>query len=302
MNEGILFGLAAAVCFGISDTIAALSSRRIGAIPTAVGVMVFGFVSLTVFAVFVRPKVPADMDWALPVVALGVLTGFAYLCLVNALRLGPISIVSPLGGSSGAVTVAIAVIFLGDRPRLQEWVALGVTTAGAITVALVRTPGARLRIGSGPAFAGLAVIGYAISITGLQSSIRAVGWLPTLVVWRAASLVVTTAVFGFSAARVRRGDQAVSSGDFNVVPAWLFRRMYGLPVALVLAGFLESAGQILRSFGLAVAPVWLVGIMSPLATIVVISAGVVLFGERLSRAQILGNLLVGMGLVLLALP
>lgn len=78
--------------------------------------------------------------------------------------------------------------------------------------------------------------------------------------------------------------------------------MYGLPVALVLAGFLESAGQILRSFGLAVAPVWLVGIMSPLATIVVISAGVVLFGERLSRAQILGNLLVGMGLVLLALP
>ena len=128
--------------------------------------------------------------------ALGTLVGFAYLCLVNALRLGPISVVSPVFAGTGAATVVFAVLITGDQPALQEWIGVAAAASGAILVALsgtaVRGAGAgapRVAIGPGPLFALAAVLGYSISIILLQGPIRDVGWLPTLVVWRAGNLL-----------------------------------------------------------------------------------------------------------------
>lgn len=77
-------------------------------------------------------------------------------------------------------------------------------------------------------------------------------------------------------------------------------RSLTVPVALVLTGLLESAGQVLRAFGLAVAPAWIVGVVNPLGPVIVITAGVLFFGEHLGRSQWLGVALVGVGIVLLA--
>ena len=116
MNEGIVLGLLAALSFGTSDTFATLTSRRIGAIRTATGTLLVSLVSLVVVALLLRPRIPPDTGWIVPVFALGSLVGFAYLCLVNALRLGPISVVSPVFAGTGAATVVFAVLLTGDRP------------------------------------------------------------------------------------------------------------------------------------------------------------------------------------------
>ena len=57
----------------------------------------------------------------------------------------------------------------------------------------------------------------------------------------------------------------------------------------------------MRAFALNVAPAWLIGVVNPMGPIVVITAGVVLFGERLGTSQWLGIVLVSLGLVLLAI-
>lgn len=196
MNEGILFGLAAAIAFGTSDTFAAVVSRHLGAIATAAGSLAISLASLILVAVILRPTIPSDPSWIPPVLLLGSITGVAYLCLVNALRLGPISVVSPLGASGGAVTVILAVLLLGDQPDPVEWLGVIVTTSGALLVAFVRTPGSRPHFGGlGPLFAMAAVLGYSAAVIGLQEPIRTVGWLPTLIVWRSASAAITGIVF-----------------------------------------------------------------------------------------------------------
>jgi drug/metabolite transporter (DMT)-like permease len=303
VTEGLLFAVASALSFGVSDMFAALVSRRLGAIAAAAGILLVSFLSLVVVAVLTRPTFPDGWSWAVPVALLGVLTGFAYLSLVNALRLGPVSVVGPLGATGGAIVVVLAVVLLGNRPAPLEWTAVVVTTAGAVLVALVRAPGERPRLnGPGPLFALAAVGGYAFSVIGLQGPIREVGWLQTLVVWRAANVVVASTVF-LATSRRRAATQpaaALPSGDVVVPPLALSRWRLALPVALLLAGLLESSGQTLRAFALDVAPAWLVGVANPLGPIVVVTAGVLLFGERLRPPQLLGMGLVCVGLVLLS--
>lgn len=300
MNEGLLFAVAAAIAFGVSDTFATLVSRRLGTIPAAAGILGVSFVSLIVITLVMRPAFPAAWSWAPPVLLLGGLSGMAYLSLVNALRLGPVSVVAPLTASTGAVVVVLAVILLGDRPGALEWLAVAVTTVGAVLVALVRTPGERPRLnGAGPIFALGAVAGYAFSIIGLQAPIRDVGWLQTLLLWRTANMTVAVVVLLASRRRRAVTVPALPTGDIVVAPA-LSRWRLALPVVLVLAGLLESAGQLLRAFALEVAPAWLPGVVGPLGPVVVISAGVVMFGERLGRSQAAGIALVCIGLVLLA--
>jgi drug/metabolite transporter (DMT)-like permease len=94
---------------------------------------------------------------------------------------------------------------------------------------------------------------------------------------------------------------ALPSGGVIVPAPALSRWRLALPVALLLAGLLESSGQTLRAFALDVAPAWLVGVANPIGPIVVVGAGVLLFGERLRPSQLVGIALVATGLVLLGI-
>lgn len=311
MNEGLLFGLAAAVSFGTSDTFAALTSRRIGALRAATGTLGVSLVALIALAFAMRPALPADPAWAPPVVALGGIVGVAYLCLVNALRLGPIAVVSPVFAATGAATVVAAVVLIGDRPGLQEWFGLAAASFGAILVGLSGGPagGAGPRIGPGVLFALAAVLGYSISIVLLQDPIRSIGWLPVLVAWRTGNLVVAAGVT--LASRRRRPQPVAAPLEPDVVPSRaagpaggeLLDRFgrWGTAFGLVMTGLLETSGQAARALGLGVAPAWLIGLLTSLGPVVVVTAGVVLLHERLGVRQVAGIVLVGVGLVVLAL-
>ena len=300
VREGLLLAIASALSFGASDTFAALVSRRLGAIRAATGILLVSFLSLILVAGLLRPEFPADWSWAPRVALLGGITGVAYLSLVNALRLGPVSVVAPLGASLGSVVLVLAVLLLGDRPSPLEQLAVAGTTAGAVLVALVRAPGERPRLnGPGPVFALVAVAGYAVSVIGLQGPIREIGWLQTLLVWRSANVTVAVLVL-LSTRRWRRvAVAAVPTADV-IVAAAASRWRLALPAALVLSGMLESGGQTLRAFSIEIAPAWLSGVAGSLGPVVVVGAGVMLFGERLGRSQVAGIVLVGIGLVLLA--
>ena len=301
VSEGLLLAIASALSFGASDTFAALVSRRLGAIRAATGILLVSFLGLILVAGLLRPEFRADWSWAPRVALLGGISGAAYLSLVNALRLGPVSVVAPLGASLGSVVLVLAVLLLGDRPSPLEQLAVAGTTAGAVLVALVRAPGERPRLnGPGPVFALVAVAGYAVSVIGLQTPIREIGWLQALIVWRSANVTVAVLVFLLTRRRRRVAVATLPTANMIVAeaaPPWRL----ALPVALVLSGLFEGGGQTLRAFSLEIAPAWLSGVAGSLGPVVVVGAGVLLFGERLGRSQVAGIVLIGIGLVLLAL-
>ena len=68
----------------------------------------------------------------------GLATGASWVCYFRALQIGNASQVAPVDKFSVALVAVFAVVFLGERPSLQEWLGIGLVTAGVLTLALAR--------------------------------------------------------------------------------------------------------------------------------------------------------------------
>ncbi|MEK7861341.1 MAG: hypothetical protein AAB284_08315, partial [Chloroflexota bacterium] len=91
-----LFGIGAAIGWGIADYSAALASRRIGALWTSLGMQVVGTAAFAValLALGQWPAITAEaVPWAMVLTLLG--GGSLYL-LYRGMALGPIAVVSPV--------------------------------------------------------------------------------------------------------------------------------------------------------------------------------------------------------------
>ena len=68
----------------------------------------------------------------------GLATGASWLAYFKALQLGNASQVAPVDKFSLVLVALMAVVFLDERPSTQEWIGLGLVTAGVLTLALKR--------------------------------------------------------------------------------------------------------------------------------------------------------------------
>lgn len=68
----------------------------------------------------------------------GLATGASWLAYFKALQLGDASKVAPVDKFSLVLVALLAVLFLGERPRLHEWGGLGLIAAGVLLLALKR--------------------------------------------------------------------------------------------------------------------------------------------------------------------
>jgi drug/metabolite transporter (DMT)-like permease len=81
------------------------------------------------------------MNWSLPVadwlwaIALGLLLGLGNLTVLAAFATGgKAAIVTPMAGLYPAITVALAVGFLGERVRSREWLAIGLALVAVVAL------------------------------------------------------------------------------------------------------------------------------------------------------------------------
>jgi transporter family protein len=58
------------------------------------------------------------------------------VCYFRALQIGRASQVAPIDRLSLVLVAIFAVAFLGERPSLQEWLGIGLVTAGVLILAL----------------------------------------------------------------------------------------------------------------------------------------------------------------------
>lgn len=63
-------------------------------------------------------------------------TGASWLCYFRALQLGQASQVAPIDKLSVVLVTLFAVIFLGERPSLQEYLGIVLIALGVLTIAL----------------------------------------------------------------------------------------------------------------------------------------------------------------------
>jgi len=322
---GLLLGLFAAGMWGTLDVLVAFAGRRVGGVASAAGVVGTSCLLVLCYGLATGVAPPADPRAFALAGAAGAISSVGFATFYTALRLGPVSIVSPTAAVYGGFASLLAVILLGERPAPVQALGgvaatVGIALAG---ISLQRGAGRPRFAGPGIPFALVSLVAWSVSIVVLAVPIREVGWLSASMAARPANALI---LFGVLWVVRRRGagvgdmppltpepqvpidiatvggeargagDAAGSPARRDRITARLGRHPYSI---LVVAGFLETGGFVAFAYGLQVAAAWLVSLASSLGPIVTVSAGVLLFAERPRPVQWLGIglVLAGVGLV-----
>lgn len=301
MLVGVLFGIAAAFSIGINQVLMTYAARQWGTIRATLASLVIAFAFFILFALATGANLPFRGNDLFPLIlGIGIAAGIAYLAQLESLRLGPLSVVSPIGATAGAMTVFYAFVLLGERPSSLQWIGIPLATAGAIAVSIERIAGRKFKlISKGPLFAFIAVVTGAISNAVLRIPVRELGSMAAIIFQRSFTIALVLMVFYIMARRGRLlarisketpVETKKPNADFIEKFKWRF--------LLLIIGFLDAAAFIFFAEGLQRADAWLIGILSQSGRVIAVIGGFVFFHERLRSHQWLGTVMVLGGLIL----
>lgn len=274
--NALLYGLVAALGWGIADYLAAVTARRIGTFRTTLGMQAS---SLAIFAAILAgtgqlPVLSADALVA--ALAMGALGALMLAALYRALALGPIAIVSPVAAANAAVTVLLAVVLLREVLSPQQLAAIAATLAG-IALASTDLRVVRETLGrpsEGVRLALVSMVGFGVLGFLLATSSRAFGPLGMVLLLRAGTTLFLI-LFGLT----RGVASAVPRGALPVV---------------VLIGVLDTSANVAFGLGAVSGYASIVATGASAYPLIPFALGVTLLRERIAPNQILGvALLVG---------
>jgi drug/metabolite transporter (DMT)-like permease len=316
MPIGFLTGLGAALSWGTLDVFSAISSRRVGSLKVTTGIQIVGAFLVLAIAIGTGTTFPTDPFVLVGSAIVGAAGAGAYLTYFTGLRIGPIAVVSGMVAAYGGLTVVLAVIVRGESLTLTQAAGATVATVGVIMTGVAFEGGLRgTRLASpGVAFAIVALVLFATMALGTDIVIDRAGWLQVLLVSRLTNailsvmiLVVALTVLRGPARPLLIGAEAADAAPDGAVPEPTDAAPHGrwdarVVALIVLAGVLDIAGLVVFTYGLEVAPTWLVGLVSSFGPAVTIVVAVAFFGERLRPIQWVGMAGILVGMVAIGLP
>jgi uncharacterized membrane protein len=284
----VIYGLVAALGWGSTDFLGAISGRRMGSLPAlAVSQLAGTCVAVVLFVVHGEGLSPVDGLLGF-VVANGLIAMTAYALHYRALELGPVAVVSPIGAGYAVVGFSLAVLLLDEHPGPTAVVGGVVTIAGVVLVstnlpALVarlhtKPPGLWWAVGSSIGF-GLA--GLLLGVIARDSG----DWIVTLLATRVA-LIVALAPLVYVRRRTfhRLGDAGTKAY-----------------ATAAIAGLFDLMGVAAYSAGATRGYLSVVLAASAIFPMIAVALSVAFLRERLALNQYLGVIAVVGGLLLLAL-
>jgi drug/metabolite transporter (DMT)-like permease len=283
----VLYGLVAAIGWGLSDFSGAVVGRKIGSLATVLVAQTFSALFVTVVLL------GGDHDLAtvgpyLGWVALnGVVSATAYASHYRALELGPVAVVSPIGACYALVGVALSMIVLGERPSALALFGGAVTVGG---VMLTSTDLRALRAGThgmppGLPWAVVAAVTFGIGGFLLAYLSKELGWVTGLWSSRVAQLVAFGALATFAG---------------RDVPA----RLRAAPVVIIGAigvGLADLLGVVSYSIGNETEFASILFVSSAVFPLLAVILSVAFLGERPVPNQYVGVALTVLGLVFLGI-
>ena len=102
-------------------------------------VIIFAVLGLFVAATgkWVDPRSLSGRTWLFLALS-GLATGASWVCYFRALKIGEASKVAPVDKLSLVLVAVFAVLFLGERPALREWIGIAMVAGGVLVLSLKR--------------------------------------------------------------------------------------------------------------------------------------------------------------------
>jgi uncharacterized membrane protein len=278
----VIFGLLAAVLWGLGDFLARFGGRAVGAWRTLFFIGWVGLLLLTLWLLAggrLHAVLTAEARiWAVGAVA-GIFHFIGSYALTRALTIGVVSIVTPLATSYGAITTALS-LASGEPISSMALAGVAVTAVGvALASAVHPTQGGDARKGISWALAASLTFGLAFWAQG-KVLVPAVGSLESVWIF----LVVLVAIM--AVARV--------AGYGSVAPP------RGLTALTMLACAVASVGAAVTiALGFETGKVAIVAVLSSVSGFVAAALGAAFLGERLLLRQGLGVVLLTAGVAVI---
>jgi drug/metabolite transporter (DMT)-like permease len=302
MAIGLVLGLLASLMWGVAEIAGAVSTRMVGSLRVLAGSQAVSVIALAAI-VLARPDLlgPDPLAGVLAAFPVGLLASLVYLAYYTALRIGPVSIVSPVIVAYGGAAVVLAVIVRGESLLPVQAAGAAIATVGVVLASVsfghaeagATSGGRRLAVlGPGVAIAVVTLIGFALLAVLLAGPIKQYGWLPAAIGSRSGNILASFAMLAI----------ALRSRSRRFSPLLLpWHGWSRLAIGLVLAaGAFDVIGFVGFAIGLEVAPTWLVGLASSFGPVLALVWAVVGLGERPQRSQWLGLVGILVGVVVLA--
>ncbi len=236
VDKAILFGIASALLYGVTDFVARFANKSSGVLATMLWGQGFLSVLLTA-AILVTQSFPrgSSLDWTLLMVSnLAVVAGTG--CLYYGLAIGRLTVVSPVMASYGAVSASLAIV-TGEAVTIGVAIGLALAVTGACLAATAgeKRRGSTRPSGWLPAVGAALLYGLGFWIQG-RFSVPAFGPLPALWVYYLSATAVVAAI-----CMVKR--QSVKPADFKSLTQILgTAALAGGGYAALVAG--QSGGNI----------------------------------------------------------
>jgi drug/metabolite transporter (DMT)-like permease len=187
----IIYGLSAAVFFGVADLFATKSARRVGVLRTLLAVQVLGLAAM-IAVILVKGESPSGSTSAwLEMALISVVSFGGVLLLYRAFAIGTLSLVSPIASGFAVVTAGLA-LAAGERPP-------GLAVAGALLLVGGVTVVSRSGDARGATIAGVpeavgATVGFGIYFWALGELTPELGVYWPVIVTRSVELVLAVAL------------------------------------------------------------------------------------------------------------
>lgn len=283
----MIFGLVAAIGWGLADFTAAVASRRLGSLWVVLVSQTFSAAVVTVIVLVNGDDVGAVgvvLGW---VAVNGAFAALGYITHYRALELGPLAVVSPIGATYALVGVVLAIVILGERPSL------GILVGGVVTilgVMLTSTDLRKVRAGThtmppGLPWAIVSAVGFGVGALTLAKLSQDLGWQVGLWSSRVAQLVA------FVVLGVLWRERQLK-GRFVARPA---------AIAAVTVGGADLLGVLGYSIGAEAGFVIPVLIASAVFPLIAVALSVAYLHERPVPNQYVGVVLTVVGLIMVGL-
>ena len=291
MIQAFLYGLGIAFSFGLANAVTKHLSIRYGALGASV-LRNIGIVSvLTCSFLIIRPPSTVDVPWL--GIGLGIaLASYAGLtCFLFALKYGKVGVVVPISAGSIIISSLIGFVFMGEVVSLIKIATIVIVSMGVVLSSI------RFRqfknsdffsLSSGVPYALLCACLWGVSLPLFRFPAQHLGSLlytliVEVVVLAGASIqlyVFPERTFHFTSKTVM---QTITSYDMGAVGIAAFGTALG--TLLLCVGFQTGEVSIIASVGGA-------------SSMVALLSSAIIYGERLSKQQYVGALMVTVGILL----
>jgi uncharacterized membrane protein len=285
----VIYGLLAAIGWGTTDFLAAVSGRRLGSLPALAVSQLVGIVLATALFLVNGQGVASlhGLVWFL--IANGVIAMVAYSLHYRALELGPVAVVSPVGAGYAVVGFGLAVLLLPDETPGPVAILGGIVTIVGVFLVSANLPALRAGLHERPpglwwavgSAVGFGVAGFILGVIAKDSN----DWIATLFTTR---VVLVLAYIPLLVARRRTFHKVAGATAIAYVAA-------------AAAGAFDLMGVASYSAGATRGFLSVVLAASAVFPAIAVALSVVFLKERLVVNQYVGIAVVIGGLLLLAL-